>query len=238
MIRVDTNCAEDFLATQLKEQGLPVARERLDVGDVHISVENSLLVVERKTWSDLAASICDSRWHEQKSRMTADDQLKTQYAYLIEGAIPDWETSGCGVHAKALWAALLKTQIRDGMCVFHSANKTASVATVAYLFEQMRGNGFSPKANAAVSGLTTKRKRDNIDSAWNACVAMLCVVPGMSKGKAEDIAAVFPCMESLMKAEESDLSCITSNKRRLGPSLARRVVKLLHGENESLAQTD
>jgi ERCC4-type nuclease len=230
MIHVDTNSAEDFLETELRALGLPVVRQRLDVGDIQLSFEDTQLVVERKTWADLAASICDSRWHEQKSRMLAGegDEARTRYAYLIEGQLLDWErSSGSRMQAKSLWAALLKTQLRDQMYVFHSASKASSVATIAYVFQQLCNGGFCPKAGAAVAGVTSKRKRDNIDTPARACLAMLCVVPGISKAKAEDVVAAYPSMAALMQARESDLSQIVSNKRRLGPVLAHRILRLL-----------
>ena len=232
MIHVDTNSAEDFLDSELRALGLPVVRQRLDVGDIQLSFEDVQLVIERKTWADLAASICDSRWHEQKSRMLTEEgdevEVKTRYAYLIEGQIIDWErSSGSRMQAKSLWAALLKTQMRDKMYVFHSVSKASSVATVAYIFEQLCSGGFCPRPGAAVAGVTSKRKRDNIDTPARACVAMLCVVPGISKAKAEDVVAAYPSMAALMLARESDLSHIVSNKRRLGPVLARRILMLL-----------
>ena len=45
-----------------------VGRQRLDIGDVCLRTEGSTLLIERKTWDDWAASICDGRYKNQKSR--------------------------------------------------------------------------------------------------------------------------------------------------------------------------
>lgn len=231
MIQIDTNCAEDFLETMLAAEGLPVVRARLDVGDVHMTYERTEFVIERKTWADLAASICDTRWHEQKSRMlqSEDGEVTTHFAYLIEGSLLDWEdTWGSRMSSKALWAALIKTQARDGIHVFHSTNKASSAKIVAYLYNQLCNQGFCPKRCNVVTGASSKRKRDNIDTPAKACVAMLSVIPGMSADKAADVVAKYPSMQQLLHASEPALAAIVCGKRKMGPTLARRVVELLH----------
>ena len=70
-VRVDTNVGETplFDALQARLGADLVARERLDVGDVVLSAGGDTLLVERKTWVDLASSLTDGRYAEQKARL-------------------------------------------------------------------------------------------------------------------------------------------------------------------------
>ena len=71
---------------------VPVTTKALDVGDVQVHVDavaeteqplGPRLVIERKTHSDLAASIKDGRWSEQKRRML-ETAGRDRVAYVIE----------------------------------------------------------------------------------------------------------------------------------------------------------
>ena len=74
-VRVDTNAGETalFAALQARLGAEQVVRERLDVGDVVLQTDDggAALVVERKTWADLASSLTDGRYAEQKARLLA-----------------------------------------------------------------------------------------------------------------------------------------------------------------------
>ena len=75
VVRVDTNAGETplFTALQARLGAEQVVRERLDVGDVVLTAPESgaMLIVERKSWPDLAKSLTDGRYAEQKARLLA-----------------------------------------------------------------------------------------------------------------------------------------------------------------------
>ena len=74
-VRVDTNAGETplFTALQARLGAEQVVRERLDVGDVVLTApeRGATLIVERKSWPDLAKSLTDGRYAEQKARLLA-----------------------------------------------------------------------------------------------------------------------------------------------------------------------
>jgi ERCC4-type nuclease len=222
MIIVDTNAAEDFL-TELQTHDCPVTRERLDVGDVKLCLEDSFYVIERKTWADLAGSIGDGRWQEQKSRMIAEN---TQYAILLEGPLPDWVSSLRNFNPVALWGATIKAQLRDKYHVFHTADKASTVRLIAYLYKNFTNHGFDPKTTSVVSGTTQKRKRDNLNDADALYVAILSMVPGMSKAKAMAVKEVYPTLRALMDGKETTLADIKCGSRKLGSIVAKRILQV------------
>ena len=76
VVRVDTNAGETPLFAALQARlGAEhhVVRERLDVGDVVLTAPDggATLIVERKSWPDLAKSLTDGRYAEQKARLLA-----------------------------------------------------------------------------------------------------------------------------------------------------------------------
>ena len=118
-VTVDANAGETPLYTALQARlgSGHVARQRLDVGDVALRKTDGdgraigTVLVERKTWADLAKSLADGRWHEQKARLlsaAADDAAAegeaageraeadgarggaTSVLYVVEGALRGW----------------------------------------------------------------------------------------------------------------------------------------------------
>lgn len=222
MICVDTNRAEDGVYTVLQSINVPSERRRLDVGDITVSNEHRTLVLERKQWSDLAASICDGRFKEQKSRMISTDN--TVYMYVVEGPLGPWNGSCRGMQHTCMWAALTKTCLRDGIPVFHTLTETDTASLCAYLYTQIASNGFDAHPeNGVVSGSASKRKRDNLESPTNALRAMLCVIPGVSTAKANALVERWPHVTLLSSASEFDIAHLKCGDRHMGPKLARRI---------------
>ena len=83
-IVVDTREAD--LASRLPH----VHRRQLDVGDVLLSAPAGQVVIERKTWPDLAKSLSDGRYAEQKARMLSGED---RVVYIVEGPLRGWK--GC-----------------------------------------------------------------------------------------------------------------------------------------------
>ena len=81
-ITVDTNHGEEALHSKLvsKFGAAEVGRRRLDVGDVLLEVGGKRIIVERKTLFDLAKSLTDGRYSEQKARMVAASAAYPDYA--------------------------------------------------------------------------------------------------------------------------------------------------------------
>lgn len=220
MIIVDTNPAEDFIYEGCINNGITVERKRLDVGDIMISLENGNYILERKTWSDLTASICDGRWSEQKSRMIIPEDIPTQYSFIIEGNIPSWSSDKSRLNPSCLWGALIKTQVRDKMNVYHTNDKDSTVLLILYLYKNLTSGGFEIKKNNAISGSSSKRKRENLNSTESIYIAMLSIIPGMSKTKSEVITKEYPTIKSLINADKKSISLLKCGNRKIGPSLA------------------
>ena len=119
-IAVDTNAGEAGLHAALVQRfgESTVERRRLDVGDVMLTGDSGAVVlIERKTWADLAKSLTDGRYAEQKARLLscvargggawAEEgdaseasgeeaeaagaaRMPTRAVYIVEGALKGW----------------------------------------------------------------------------------------------------------------------------------------------------
>jgi len=71
----------------LLEEDENIEYTNLDLGDFVFKIKDEIvLIIERKTVEDLAASIKDGRYREQKSRLLANFS-KHQILYIIEGNV-------------------------------------------------------------------------------------------------------------------------------------------------------
>ena len=182
-ICVDTHSAETSLYEALVARfgNQTVIRRRLDVGDVELTADAGLVVFERKTWADLAKSLSDGRYAEQKARILSlvraagggaegeGDQPSTEGAaplvhttaiYIVEGALTGWAGKVGGrmggtsqVSNAQLEAAIVSTSVRDGVPVLRSKDTTHTVELITYLFGKLRlGEWGGAGARAAAGG--------------------------------------------------------------------------------------
>ena len=97
-----------------------VEKKNLDVGDIIVLYNDSPeVLIERKTIKDLAQSIKDGRYKEQKLRILNSEFKNKQIIYLLEGSIP---ASGKiqGIPVSTLISTIVKMTIRDKIHVIRS----------------------------------------------------------------------------------------------------------------------
>ena len=90
--------------------------KQLDLGDIIFTKDDeTVMVIERKTISDLKASICDGRNREQKARLLGCIE-PSRILYLIEGSLDkDLRSKVSGLPVSTLVGSLINTQLRDGI---------------------------------------------------------------------------------------------------------------------------
>ena len=84
------DCREKALIDKLNVSGIPIQICSLNIGDIHITKEGDtvpLIIIERKTISDLVSSIKDGRYSDQTRRLSDFEGVYNRNIYyLIEGA--------------------------------------------------------------------------------------------------------------------------------------------------------
>jgi ERCC4-type nuclease len=235
-----------------------VIYETLDVGDFLFRLPASedkdaeiVLVIERKTASDLAASIRDGRNREQKARLLNSGIPRDRVLYLIEGLThhqPDVKIGS--VTYSTLWGSVINTQLRDGIKVYKTDNINETIQYLEKLFDKLKkdGNDFfkydEKKEMGAVeysATLKSQKKANLTPEVW--FIRQLSLIPGITDKLAGEIVDIYPCLRRLvLDYEELDederpgmLADITytipsGKKRRIGNAISARICEYVYGE--------
>lgn len=248
VVRVLVDDRENWRADLVEAYPQNVTSVRLDDGDIQMWCGDDLiLIIERKTISDLCASVKDGRFVNQRNN------LKTKYdkariLYLIEGPISfSARDDARRVHSMdiaVLRGSVINTLVRDGIHVFCTRDYRDMLGflrnTIDRLIKDPRkyiGNEPTPDV------IKTKRKTGaDHDSTY---IAMLCQLPGISQTIAKQIAKQCPDITSLVKIAalpESEVSAhlnAESTRRKLPVNLIR-IIKVMFGsvQNDSTGSSD
>lgn len=238
---VDTNSAETSLLQALQERlSCEVEHRPLHLGDVELvrDIDGGVerLVIERKSFADWASSVQGGRYREQKTRWLttraegAARGERAQFLYIIEGALAPMGGSTRGMANKALNAAMIKTELRDGIPVLRSTDKRDTAEVCVYIAERFAKGELSAEAatetarNVVVGlGDRSKRKRENLEDPKLLLSAMLTCVPGMSAAKAEALVEAYPTVGALRAASVQQIADVKHKARRMGEAVGGRI---------------
>ena len=167
--------------------------QTLDVGDVFCQYENGAnWIAERKTAEDLAASLKDGRWDEQKDRL-----LKSgcTVVYIIEGDLRKAKFT-----YDALVGVCVSTTLRDDVYLHRTSDISETKSVIEHLVAKFQSMVAPPKV---LAGITCKRKKDS--SAETIWVRQLMCVPMISESVATAIMKHFGTMGELQQALRGNL---------------------------------
>lgn len=207
----------------------------LPIGDLLIKNEDRiLLLIERKTVSDLVASLRDGRYHQQRKRWLEFMQhdAGVRVALFIEG---DLMTAAMDETLRgSLLNSIFRLQTIHHIIVHHVRNRHAFILSLRLLMKKFEKDPDHLLAAAvatapAVLDLSPYKKTALVDSTvvWQSILSLL---PGVSKEMAVKIAAVFPALSDFMNDPDAVARLAEiriSEKRRLGAKQAQRMVELL-----------
>lgn len=196
---------------------ITLQQAQLEVGDVRITCPGLVFLFERKTGADLAASIKDGRYREQKMRMGAVTQPKF-ITYFIENI------NGCHLPKSVSHGMIVNTMYRDGMHVIITKSTAETAEWLYIIASKIASNPSKYQAHPFLAAITggnqmdveapkteyidmvkiKSRKIENIDK--KTCYLMqLGQIPGVSSRIAEILYGSYPTMFMLLKAlHESD----------------------------------
>lgn len=232
--------------------------ESLDVGDILFRIPASgdqpaevVLVIERKTASDLAASIRDGRNREQKARLLNSGIPRERVMYLIEGMIhrqPDTKIGS--VTYGTLWGSVINTQLRDGIKVYKTDSVKETVQYLEKLYAKLKKDGkdfwkYDEKKDISAveysATLKSQKKANLTPEVW--FIRQLSLIPGITEKLAGAIVEIYPCLRRLLadyeESEECDragmLADITyqipsGKKRKIGQKISERIYEFIYGE--------
>lgn len=180
-----------------------VTLQNLDIGDFIFKYNNEIVcLIERKTISDLLASIKDGRYKEQKIRLQNCEIESHKIIYLIEGIkLSLWDLSD-----KVVLSCITSTMIRDNFKVFRTTNITETIHFLDRIYTRLIDN---PKRLLSTSddkivhvnyANTLKlRKKDNLTP--QVCsILQLAQIPSISQNMADVILNKYGSIFNLCQA--------------------------------------
>ena len=117
-----------------------VVIENLDLGDIVIKKNNKeLLVIERKTLSDLHSSINDGRYKEQKKRLM-ENFISFQIVYLIENCNIDFIKKKFKYVESIITGSIINSTFRDNIKILRTNNIDDSINYIKTLVKKVITN--------------------------------------------------------------------------------------------------
>ena len=219
MLLVDAR--ERSLLSALSKIGTPavtVNTANLDVGDIHLVVENTpMLIIERKSLSDLWASIKDGRYKEQAFRLNAAPVSSHHIIFLIEGDLERWGRSAKGgcTATSAMYSAMFSLSYFQGFSIWRTMNVHESAVLLLRFADKLfrSANKYGKFHEKFVSPPTpyrdvvTTQKKKNVTPEVAAHL-MLRQIPGISGRATEALLNEYGSLANLMKALKEDPSCL------------------------------
>ena len=239
MIRLILDTRESRLADALTSLGVPFTIAPLDVGDLLIQDAEGapLLVGERKSHADFAASNQDGRYREQRARLLAVRGSGVAVLYILEGVWSGIDTKVIGssrvtesqlkrlttrltlryglpvlaadsILDTARWCRLLLTQLTEDVTVFQPESEAATVSAMT---------GFTAALSIVKKGNKT---------AGGTAMAMMGAVPGLGSKRVAALLAERSIAE-LAALEVKALAALVVGGRKIGDKLAVTIAEAL-----------
>lgn len=224
--------------------------EQLDIGDIiyrNAETNEILLIIERKTVSDLAASICDGRHREQKMRLLGSGISLDKIMYIIEGNVETVKN----LPSSTLIGSIINTMLRDGIKVYKTnSTKETSIFLLRMLEKLNKEHEMFWKYNENKtitsvdysSSLKTSKKANMTPEVW--FITTLSLIPQITPKIAGEIVKVYPSINELLSEYNSldndilrkklleDITYpITGGKtRRIGTKISEKVYNFFYGQ--------
>jgi ERCC4-type nuclease len=181
---------------------MPTAEvKQLTLGDISMQVGEKEVLIERKSLSDLAASIVDGRYREQSERLAGLNVL-----YLIEGSFKTYRSS---IPKKTLLASMVSMMYGKGFNVVRTESIEETAEFLEVMFEKLKKeNGYALKETTEV---VKKERKDKI-TPETIDALMLAQIPYVSIVTAEAVLGVHKTVADLVTALKQDGACLDKLK--------------------------
>lgn len=208
----------------------PVEKQQLELGDIIICDEESkpILLIERKTPTDLISSIKDGRYAEQSTRLQAHELHNHNIMYLIEG------NAYFHKDINILISAMYSLYFYKGFSVWQSLN----IKTTKQLIERITMKMNKEKGKQAFysdRGANTTpvdyvnciktTKKDNITEE-NIHQIMLAQIPNVSISLSKIILEKYETIFKLKEAIDEDKTCLDTLVQVTSTGKSRKISSL------------
>ena len=211
-----------------------ISVELLPLGDILIVDDNDveLLIIERKTLNDLAASIKDGRYEEQAFRLNNNMVHNHNIIYLIEGDLNLYSDKYTRIPKKTLYSAIFCLNYYKGFSVIRTIDISDTAEFLLRIVDKLSreksilGNYNGGKSDNILNycEVVKKRKKNNI-TPTNIGAIVLSQLPGISSVTAMAIMEKFNSLYALLETLHIDKNCLNELSYTLQNGKTRRISK-------------
>ena len=191
-IIVDTRETGLIPLLENKHADIQISQENLNIGDIHLCKPDgtTLMIFERKTIQDLAASIRDGRYKEQGLRLTHSSVPNHHIVFIIEGNIENYQPNAYTkqpLQQSALYSSIVSTLYYKGFSVLQTKDLVDTGKWILRFADKMIRSKDTPYydmqgeqgSNTQYIDHIKMKKQSNI-TPENIDEIMLCQIPGIS----------------------------------------------------------
>uniref|UniRef100_A0A6C0LGB0 ERCC4 domain-containing protein n=1 Tax=viral metagenome TaxID=1070528 RepID=A0A6C0LGB0_9ZZZZ len=201
-----------------------IITDNLPIGDMIIKQDDDteVLLIERKTLSDLAASIRDKRYNEQSFRLNNCSIPNHNIHYMIEGNIHKYKSSkyGRAVNKESLISAMTSLSYTKGfslvrtfditesaLWLLQTADKLSRIKDKGYYDSASQDNPHNQDDAADYVAVSNRVKKSNITTE-NIGAIMLAQIPSVSTASAQVIMERYKTIDALIDSMRENDKCI------------------------------
>jgi crossover junction endonuclease MUS81 len=233
-----------LLDAQTKTSYVQLSKDTLPIGDILFTTDEDkpVLLVERKAFADLLASIKDGRYEEQSYRLLhASEFPPHSIYYLIEGM---FSTLRNPADKSIILSAITSLSFFKGFSVYrtstiqetaewliHTANKIerefGKGQLPYYLRESARTTNVEEQTDVVVApycSVVKKVKKENV-TPENIGEIVLCQIPGISSTNAVALMKTFGTLPALMEAIRVDPGRLENLKLESGRKINKSSIE-------------
>ena len=232
MIKLVIDNRETKLIELFDKNNISIIKKNLEIGDILIiNEEKPIIIIERKTLSDLSASIKDGRYKEQKIRLI-HNYKNCKKIYLIEN------TGNFDLSNSILLSTKINGILRDSIYILESSsiNNTYEILmkimkNIPKYLDILLGNENNDESYVSCIQINKKANlnKENIE------ILQLSVIPGISKNIAKIILNHFGSIREIYKLLDTknknevilEISELKNGKRKLGKKLSEKFIDFI-----------
>jgi ERCC4-type nuclease len=203
------------IVTLLQSRIDNVVLDNLNIGDFIIKNNNGdiVLIFERKSLSDLIASIKDGRYNEQSYRLSECEIENRNIYYIIEGNIMNFCNKNSETFQKMLFSSMLSLSYKKGFSLLHTSGSVETTEFIIRFYEKLKTEKITKKEKEDVkySEVVKTAKKANITKD-NINEIMLSSIPGISVIVANELMKQYKTISNLTNNLVENNNCLDNFK--------------------------
>jgi ERCC4-type nuclease len=239
-----------LLIRENQNYNFELINENLSLGDIIIKNDDGkiLLIIERKSVNDLAASIKDGRYAEQSYRLNLHQTHNHNIIYLIEGLIGNYSSKFTRIKPNSLYSSIFSLNYYKGFSTFRTIDIGETAKFIILITDKLRRDKNKEpyygsndvghtKTLEDYSSVANIVKKNNITKN-NISTIMLSQIPGISNKTADIIIKKHSSLLNLIKNLEADKKCLDDITYETKTGQTRRISKTAINNIKSFLMCD